>query len=314
MRIAIVGTGGVGGYFGARLAAAGESVAFLARGQHLDAIRRDGLKVESALGNVHIHPAEATDDAQAIGPVDVAIVAVKLYDDAAAAEECMTLLGPRTAVVSFQNGVTAADTLAAAVGRERVFGGTAQILAVIARPGVIAHTGTMARLQVGEFAGGSSPRVKALADALRHAGVDVEESSDIAAAIWSKFAFLAPFSGMTALTRATIGPIRANEDARALFRRAVEEVAAVACARGVNLATDAPDKIMAFVNGLPAEMGSSMLHDLRAGKRLELPWLSGAVSRLGREGGVVTPTHDFIVAALGLYAAGGVNREASPPR
>ena len=314
MRIAIVGTGGIGGYFGARLAAAGESVTFLARGAHLDAIRRDGLRIESALGNAHIRPAEATDDPKDIGSVDVAIVAVKLYDDVAAAESCKALLGPATSVVSFQNGVTAADTLAAAVGRERVFGGTAQILAVIARPGVIAHTGAMARLQVGEFAGGSSTRVKALADALRRAGVEVEESPDIAAAIWTKFSFLAPFSGMTALTRNSVGPIRADEAARALFRRAVEEVVAVARARGVNLDAAAPDKIMAFVDGLPAEMGSSMLHDLRAGKKLELPWLSGAVAKLGRESGIATPTHDFIVAALGLYALGSASRAANPPK
>ncbi len=314
MRIAIMGTGGIGGYFGARLAAAGESVVFIARGAHLDAIRRDGLKVESALGNVHVHPAEATDDPKTIGPVDVAIVAVKLYDDAPAAETCKALLGPRTAVVSFQNGVTAADTLAAAVGRERVFGGTAQILAVIAKPGVIAHTGKMARLQVGEFTGGSSPRVKALADALRRAGVDVEESPDIAAAIWTKFSFLAPFSGMTALTRNSIGPIRDDNAARALFHRAVEEVVAVARARGINLDAGTSEKIMTFVDGLPAEMGSSMLHDLRAGKKLELPWLSGAVAKLGRDCAVATPTHDFIVAALGLYVAGSASREANPPK
>lgn len=313
MRIAIVGTGGVGGYFGARLAAAGESVAFLARGAHLEAIRHDGLKIESALGDVLVHPAEATDKPEAIGPVDVAIVAVKLYDAVAAAESCKAMLGPSTAVVSFQNGVTAADTLAQAVGRERVFGGTAQILATIARPGVIAHTGTMARLQVGEFAGGagranekpgSSPRVKALADALRRAGVNIEESPDISAAIWGKFAFLAPFSGLTALTRGPIGPLRSDAGARALFRRAVEEVVAVARARGVALAQDSVEKVLAFADGLPAEMGSSMLYDLRHGKRLELPFLSGAVARLGREAGVATPTHEFIVAALGLYAGG----------
>ncbi len=304
MRIGIVGTGGVGGYFGARLAAAGESVAFLARGSHLTAMRRDGLKVKSARGDVTIHPVEATDKPEAIGPVDFAIVAVKLYDSAAAAEACQKLLGPSTAVVSFQNGVTAADTLAEAVGRERVFGGTAQILATIAEPGVIAHTGTMARLQVGEFAGGSSPRVKALADALRRAGVDVEESPDISAAIWTKFAFLAPLSGITSLARATAGPIRQDPGARALFEKAAAEVVALARARKVALPPDAVARTMAFLDGLPAEMGSSMLYDLRHGKRLELPFLSGAVARLGREAGVPTPTHDFIVAALGLYAGG----------
>jgi len=314
MRIAILGTGGIGGYFGARLAAAGESVAFLARGKHLEAIRREGLRVESALGSECIHPAEATDNPDTIGPVDLAIVAVKLYDADAAAQSCKAVMGANTAVVSFQNGVTAVDTLSAAVGRDRVLGGSAQILAVIDRPGVIRHTGTMARLQIGELNGEFTPRMRAVADALRRARVDVEECPDIIATIWAKFSFLAPFSGLTALTRGPIGPIRADQAARGIFRRAVDEVTALARARGVNLAPDVSGKIMVFIDGLPAEMGSSMLHDLREGRRLELPWLSGAVGRLGRESGVATPTHDFIVAALGLYAAGDASRVANPPR
>ena len=304
MRIAIVGTGGVGGYFGARLKAAGESVAFLARGAHLAAMRRDGLKLTSALGDMHIHPVEATEDARAIGPVDVAVVAVKLYDTATAAEACRALVGPNTSVVSLQNGVTAADTLAAAVGTERVFGGIAYILATIAAPGAIAHTGTMARIVLGEFGGGTSARLTALVSALRRAGVEVEESPDIAAAIWTKFAFLAPLSGVTALTRTTVGPIREDPGARGLFEKAVAETVALARARKVRLAPDAAERTMAFLDSLPPDMGSSMLFDLRNGKRLELPWLSGAVAGLGREAGVATPTHDFIVAALGLYAGG----------
>ena len=313
MRIAIVGTGGVGGYFGARLKVAGESVVFLARGAHLAAMRQSGLKVTSARGDMRIHPVEATDDPRAIGPVDVAIVAVKLYDAQAAAEACRALVGPGTSVVSLQNGVTAADTLAAAVGPERVFGGTTQIMATIAEPGAIVHTGTMARIALGEFASGAgrpnekpstSARVSTLAAALRRAGVDVEESPDIAAAIWTKFVFLAPLSGVTALTRATAGPIREDLGARGLFENAVVETVALARARHVALPPDATKKALAFLDSLPADMGSSMLYDLRHGKRLELPWLSGAVSRLGRAAGVATPTHDFIVAALGLYAGG----------
>lgn len=322
MRIAIVGTGGVGGYFGARLKAAGESVVFLARGAHLAAMRQGGLKVTSALGDMRIHPVEATDDARAIGPVDVAIVAVKLYDAAAAAEACRALIGPGTSVVSLQNGVTAADTLAAAVGPERVFGGTTQIMATIAESGAIVHTGTMARIVLGEFGvggrspaanntpprgfarGGASARVTALASALRRAGVEVEESPDIAAAIWTKFAFLSALSGITALTRMTAGPIRADPGARGLFAGAVAETVALARARHVALAPDATEKTLAFLDSLPSDMGSSMLYDLRHGKRLELPWLSGAVAELGRAAGVPTPTHDFIVAALGLHAGG----------
>ncbi|MEK7245052.1 MAG: 2-dehydropantoate 2-reductase [Pseudomonadota bacterium] len=304
MRIAIVGTGGVGGYFGARLKAAGESVAFLARGAHLAAMRQGGLKLASAHGDVCIHPVEATDDARAIGPVDVAIVAVKLYDTEAAAEACRALVGPGTSVVSLQNGVTAVETLAAAVGAERVFGGIAYIMATIAAPGAIVHTGTMARIVLGEFGGGTSARVTALASALRRAGAEVEESPDIDAAIWTKFAFLAPLSGVTALTRATVGLIRKDPGARGLFEKAVAETVALARARKVRLAPDATERAIAFLDGLPPEMGSSMLHDLRNGKRLELSWLSGTVARLGRAAGVPTPTHDFIVAALGLHADG----------
>lgn len=304
MRIAFVGTGGIGGYFGARLKAAGENVAFLARGAHLAAMRRDGLRLKSALGDLRIYPVEAGEDARAIGPVDFAVVAVKLYDTEAAAEACRALIGPNTSVVSLQNGVTAADTLAKAVGAERVFGGVAYIMATIEEPGAIVHTWTMARLVLGELRGGTSARVAALASSFRRAGVEIEESPDISAAIWTKFAFLAPLSGITSLTRTTAGPIRQDPGARGLFEKAIAETMALARARKVTLPPDATERAMAFLDGLPADMGSSMLYDLRHGKRLELPWLSGAVARLGREVGVPTPTHDFIVSALGLYAAG----------
>ncbi|MBM3950098.1 MAG: 2-dehydropantoate 2-reductase [Rhodospirillales bacterium] len=304
MRIAFVGAGGVGGYFGARLMAAGNSVAFVARGAHLAAMRQNGLEVKSARGDLRLHPVEASEDARAIGPVDIAVVAVKLYDTEAAAEACCHLIGPGTAVVSLQNGVTGADTLRKAVGPERVFGGIAYIMATIDRPGTIVHTGTMARIVLGEFGGGGSTRVTTFAQALRGAGVDVEESSDIDAAIWGKFAFLAPLSGITSLARATVGPIRRDPGTRALFERAIAETVAVARARGIALPEDAVARTMAFLDGLPDDMGSSMYYDLRHGKRLELPHLSGAVVRLGREAGVATPTHDFIVAALGLHAAG----------
>ena len=304
MRIAIVGTGGVGGYFGARLKAAGENVAFLARGAHLAAMRQDGLRIRSAHGDLRIHPIEATDDARAIGPVDFAIVAVKLYDTEAAAESCRALIGPNTSVVSLQNGVTAADTLAAAVGAERVLGGIAYIMATIDAPGLIVHTGPMARLVLGEFGGGASARVSALAAAIRRAGVTVEESPDISAAIWTKFIFLAPLSGITSLTRSSVGPIRTDPGARGLFANAIAETVALARARQIRVAPDATERALAFLDSLPPDMGSSMFYDLRHGKRLELAWLSGTVARLGREAGVATPTHDFIAAALGLYAAG----------
>ncbi|MBI3707418.1 MAG: 2-dehydropantoate 2-reductase [Proteobacteria bacterium] len=201
MKIAVIGAGGIGGYFGARLAASGEDVAFVARGAHLAAMKRDGLRLESARGNLHVTPVRATDDPSAIGPVDVVMIAVKLWDTEAAAMAARPLVGRETTVVSFQNGVDAAERMAVIVGPEHVVGGTAQIAAVIAAPGVIRHTGTMAVLTVGELGGGTSVRVGAFAAAGKRAGLDVIESTDMRRAIWEKFILLAPFAGVTTLTR-----------------------------------------------------------------------------------------------------------------
>jgi 2-dehydropantoate 2-reductase len=304
MKIAIFGAGGVGGYYGARLAAAGEDVHFIARGAHLEAIRTSGLRVTSANGDVHVQPARATDDPAATGPVDLVMIAVKLYDTEDAAAACPALLGPDTAVVSLQNGVTAADTLSEAVGAERVFGGLTYILATIARPGVIEHLGEMAKIRFGEVDGTRSARVEALEDALLAAGVDAAISDAITVDLWTKFAFLAPVSGVTSLIRLPLGPIRADPDTRALLRAAMDEAVAVAHARGVRLPDDLAERHMAMVDALPQTMGSSMLHDLTHAKRLELPWLSGTVARMGHEAGVATPTHDTIVTALKLHASG----------
>ena len=302
MRIAVFGAGGVGGYYGARLASAGVDVHFIARGAHLEAIRTSGLSIKSANGDLHIHPARVTDDPAAIGPVDLVLVAVKLYDTDP--EDIRPLVGPETAVVSFQNGVMAAETLAAVLGPEHVIGGMTQIISVIVAPGVIAHGGTMARLVFGELDDRRTPRVEAFHAACAGAGIDAEISADIQADIWSKFVFLAPLSGITALMRLPIGPIRADPRTRALYRRATEEVFAVARAKGIRLADDQVDRHMELVDGLPEDMGSSMLHDLTQGRRLELPWLSGAVVSLGRELGQPTPTHDFIETVLKLHADG----------
>jgi 2-dehydropantoate 2-reductase len=304
MKIAIFGAGGVGGYFGARLAQAGEDVRFVARGRHLAALRETGLRIESALGDALVKPVAASDDPATLGPVDLVLVAVKLYDTEAAAAGCKALLGPDGAVVSLQNGVTAAETLGRRVGRERVMGGVTYIMATIDEPGAIAHLGTMAQVVFGEFGGARTPRLEALLAACRAAGIDAVLSPDIAVDIWTKFAFLAPLSGVTALMRAPIGRIRADADTRRLYDAALDEVVAVARAKGIGLAPDILERHAAKMEGLPADMGSSMLHDLTHGKRLELPWLSGTVARLGRELGVATPTHDFIAAALKLHVTG----------
>ena len=305
-----MGAGGVGGYFGGRLAAAGTDVAFIARGEHLAALRRDGLRIASALGDAVIEPVKATADPAAIGPVDVVWIAVKLWGTEEAARAVAPLIGPQTAVISFQNGVEAEDLLIRHYGKEHVGGGVAHISAVIERPGVIRHNGTLQKLAFGELDGDRSRRAVALLDACRNAGIDAAIPEDIHRAIWEKFVFLVGLSGMTTLTRLPVGPVREDEDTRAMLRGAMREAAAVARARGVDLPADAAERQLAFMDGLPHEMISSMLGDLRRGSRLELPWLAGAVVRLGRELGVATPVNNFIHGALKLHAGGATIPEA----
>ncbi|MDA0305508.1 MAG: 2-dehydropantoate 2-reductase [Proteobacteria bacterium] len=298
MKIVIFGAGGIGGYFGARLAAAGCEVHFIARGAHLDAIRKNGLRVQSQLGDLHINPALATDNPDDVGIADVVMLMVKLYDTENAARAMAPMVGPATMVVSFQNGVTASDVLVDAFGRDRVIGGTTNIGVKITEPGQIDHTGTMAKITFGELDGSLTKRTKALLAAFEKAGCDAELSADITASLWAKFIFLSTLSGITSLYRQPIGPIRDDPEKWQKFRHAMEETYAVAIARGVTLAPDLVEQRLEFVCGLPAEMNSSMCFDLMAGKRLELPWLSGAVADMGRQLAVETPTHDEFVAAL----------------
>ncbi len=298
MRIAVMGSGGVGGYFGARLAASGNDVWFIARGAHLEAIRRDGLHVASALGGMHIQPARATERPEEVGPVDMVMFTVKLWDTETAAERLKPLLGPDTGVVSFQNGVDSAERLTRILGPGRAVGGVSHIAAAIEAPGIIRHTGTLARLSVGEWDGSESRRVAGFVAAAKAAGIDVVHAADIGRTIWEKFVFLAPFSGVTSLLRQPIGAVRGDDDGRWLYQCAVEEAVAVARAKGIALPEDQVQRVLAFSDGLPVEMKSSMLGDLERGGRLELPWLSGAVVRLGRELGIATPVHRTILAAL----------------
>jgi 2-dehydropantoate 2-reductase len=304
MKIAIMGAGGVGGYFGGRLAAAGVDVTFIARGAHLAAIRDGGLRIESGNGDVHVRPAEATDDIASIGPVDYVFFTVKLWDTEGAGEAIRPLVGPETAVISFQNGVVAAETLAGMLGAGQVMGGVAAIGAVIAEPGLIRHTGSMAGLTFGELDNRSSGRAGALLEACREAGFDAAIADDIQQAIWGKFAFLAPFAGLTALTRQPIGPLREDSETRALLRAAIDETVDVAAARGVDLGADFAAGRMKFTDNLPAEMTSSMAQDLARGNRLELDWLSGGIARMARESGLKAPVNQFISTALGLNAGG----------
>ncbi len=304
MKIAVMGTGGVGGYFGGRLAAKKFDVSFIARGGHLAAIRRYGLRVESAKGNIHLKHVKATDKPKEIGPVDYVLFTVKLADTESAIEAIRPLIGKDTAVISLQNGVDAEPLLSEKLGLQHVMGGLAFIAAVITAPGVIKHTGTMARVVFGELDGTRTPRAETLLAAFRDAGVDAEISDNIEKAIWEKFIFLVALSGVTTVTRKPIGVLRADTDTRALLRAVMAEVAAVARAQGIGIDDAFVDNRLAFADTLPPEMTSSMHEDLERGNRLELDWLAGTVVRLGREFGIATPANAFIYAAL-KHRAGG---------
>jgi 2-dehydropantoate 2-reductase len=311
MRIAVVGSGGVGGYFGGRLAATGTDVTFVARGEHLRALKTNGLKILSPLGDVDVPAVRATDDPSAIGPVDVVFFTVKLYDTDAATQLLSPLIGHDTVVVPFQNGVDACSVLSKAVGREHTAGGTAFVSAVISEPGVIRHAANE-RLTFGELDGARSPRLQRLLEACGVAGFQVKLSDTIESDIWAKFVWLSTFSGMTAVTRLPIGPIREDPDLLAMCHAAGLEAMAVGRAHGVPLATKVFDDMVTGFQQLPPLVKSSMLEDLERGRPLELPWLSGAVVRIADELGVPAPTHRFIATVLRPHVAGRTARPAPP--
>lgn len=304
MRIAVMGTGGVGGYFGARLAQGGHDVAFIARGSQLKALETGGLRVESAQGDVHLPEVQVTDDPSRIGPVDVVLFGVKLWDTEAAAELVKPLLAERTAVVSFQNGVVKDDILRRVLGDEHVIGGVCYIAATIAEPGLIRHSGTLQKLVFGEYGGTLSPRTTAFRDACADGGIDVEVSDHIEQTIWEKFVFLVGLSGTTSAARTTIGPIRRHPRSRAFLRDVMDEVVEVARAQGVRLPADFADDRLAFVDTVPETMTSSMHHDLERGNRLEVAWLSGDVVDRGAQLGVPTPCNRAIADLLSVHSGG----------
>ena len=303
MRIAVVGAGGVGGYFGGRLAAAGAEVVFVARGAHLAAMRSRGLTIHSVDGDVHLDRVAATEDPTAIGPVDVALFAVKLYDAAEATRMLPPLVGPDTVVVPLQNGVDTVDSVARVVGREHTAGGTAYIGAVIEAPGVIRHT-ALGRMIFGELDGRRSPRLERLLDACEPAGFKAALSDRIEVDIWTKFVRLSVFSGMTAVTRCAIGPIVSDPDLFEMLKKALREAMAVARAKGVAVPDGVAEDADRSYAVLPPHMKSSLLEDLERGRRLELPWLSGAIVRIGREVGIETPVHAFIATVLKPHVNG----------
>lgn len=303
MRIAIFGAGGVGAYFGGRLAAAGDDVTFLARGAHLQALQESGLHIESPLGAIDLPNVQATDRPQAVGPVDVVLFTVKLYDVDAAAATLHPLIGPDTAVITLQNGVEAMDMVATHVGADHVAGGAAYVVAVIDQPGHVRHT-TADRLVFGERDGTRSDRLVAFEQACIRAGFQAKASTTVEADLWVKFVRLATWSGVTSASRSPMGVVRDDPALFKMMMAAIDEVIAVGKPRGIVFPPDLMDGTLKLIKGFPANSKSSMLEDLERGRRLELPWLSGAVVRLGKEAAVPAPVHEFITAVLGPFVNG----------
>jgi 2-dehydropantoate 2-reductase len=299
LRIAVFGSGAVGGYFGGRLAQAGEDVQFIARGQHLAAIREHGLRVSSVEGDFVIRPARVTDEPSALGSADVVLLGVKAWQVPQAAEAMRPLVGERTLVVPLQNGIEAPDQLAAVFGASRVLGGLCRILVYLESPGHIRHAGVTPYIAFGVLDSSGSTGAEALRQAFAGArGVTAEVAPDIRAAMWSKFVFIAALSGVGALTRAPIGVIRGQPESRRLLEQALEEISAVAVGNHIALPADTVERTLAFIDNLPADGTASMQRDIIQGRPSELEAQVGAVVRLGERRGIAVPVHRLIYAAL----------------
>lgn len=304
MKIVMMGSGGVGGYFGARLAAGGADVHFVARGAHLQAMRAHGLAIEGGPAPLHLQKVQATDDPASIGTADFVLMAVKLWDTAAAIEQVKPIVGQDTTVISFQNGVLKDRDLIQAFGPKRVMGGVGYVGTAIARPGVIQQTGPMQRLLFGELDGTISERGERLLEACLEGGIAAQLSENIQREIWQKFVFLVGLSGTTTTIRKPIGPIRENAQTRAFLLDVMREVVAVARASGIDLPPDYAEQRLKLADDVAYDMTSSMHHDLEHGNRLEVRWLSGGVVELGETLGVPTPLNRAIADILALHAQG----------
>jgi 2-dehydropantoate 2-reductase len=304
MRIAVVGAGGVGGGFGAALAKAGADVSFLARGAHLAAMQSAGLKVLGPRGDTHLAPTRATDDPAEIGPVDIVLFCVKLWDVESAGERIKPLVGPGTAVIPLQNGIDAPERLIPILGESAVMGGVAQISASITAAGTITQVGTFMRVVFGELDGSKSKRGEDFLALCLKAGFEATLSQAILTDLWMKFILLASNAGMMSLARQPIGSLRDDPDMQPIFRAAYQEVIDVGLARGIALPADALERILDSTKHFPPGMKASMALDLDRGNRLELPWLSGKVAELGKQLGVPTPTHSVMYAMLKPYVMG----------
>ena len=304
MRIAVIGAGGTGGYFGGLLARAGEDVTFVARGAQLEALRTRGLTLESRLAGTFAIPVQTTDDPGEIGPVDLVLLCVKTYDTDAAAKSARPLIHPETMLVSLQNGIDNEERIARATGHSSRIGAVAYVVSAIKAPGVVAQTAGPGKIVLGELSGGTSTRTERLRDVLLGAGIAAELHPDIRVVLWQTFLFICAFSGVTAVTRLPIGTVLADSVTRALFRGTSEEVEAVARAGGIDLPTDCVEQALVTAAAVEPWGRGSLYGDLAGGRRLELEGLNGEVVRRGREHGIETPLNFAIYAALYPYVEG----------
>jgi 2-dehydropantoate 2-reductase len=299
MNVAIVGAGGVGGYFGGRLAQAGEDVVFIARGEHLRAMQKNGLRVDSINGDFRVDPVSATDDPSTVGEVDYILVVVKSWQLPDAIETMRPMVGEKTTIVPLLNGVEAPDQLSGVFGAERVLGGLCSMISMVAGPGHISHVGAHPMITFGERNHRRSERVERLRNAFSRAeGVQVTIPGDIHVAMWDKFLLIAPWGGFGALTRAPIGVIRSLPETRTLLEQAMEEIYLLARARKVSTERESINRAMAFLDALPEEATASMQRDILGGRPSELDAQNGAVVRLGKEAAVATPVNGMIYSSL----------------
>jgi 2-dehydropantoate 2-reductase len=296
--------GGVGGYFGARLAAAGHDVTFFARGAHLDAIRKNGLKVESALGNLHLQNVTAADDPSGVAPVDLVLFAVKLWDTERAGEQLRPLVQSHTRIITLQNGVDSVDRLAPILGEANVIGGSTYVVTVIGEPGVIRHTSAFARVRCGRLDGQPDSVLADYVAQIEKAGIEIVLTDQMKTELWKKFVLLSGTSSITSGTRQPLGPIRDDPDMHALLRRLMQETVTVGHAAGVPFADDIAAELDRSIAGFPPTMRASMANDLDAGNRLELDWLAGKVVAIGRKYSLATPTQDAVYAILKPFRMG----------
>ena len=306
MRIAVMGTGGMGGYLGAKLAAAGEDLTFIARGTHLAAIQKDGLQVKG-VEPMAVNPAQATDDPGVVGMVDGVLFCVKLYDTESAAAAIRPIVGPETWVLTVQNGIDGAARIGSILGEGHTLGGAAYFPANITGPGEVTYLGKIAgksHLIFGEVGGGTSARAAVVSAAFNAAGIESEVCADTGVMLWEKFCLMAGSSAVMGLTRQNIGTVRSDPDMRWVLESAIAEAAAVGRASGIALPPDVEARTMAALEGNPGTAKASLLVDLERGRRLELEGLSGALVRLGRELGVETPVHRLVYAGLKTFVSG----------